>query len=75
MDTEELLVHDGGQGQRAERLHACFVDFLAVLVLALKLEGEVVGQMPAFVVAAQQPEGVWIPDFERPDVQYTLRGC
>jgi hypothetical protein len=37
-------------------------------VLALQLEGKIVGQMPAFVVAAQQPKGVRIPDLKRPDI-------
>ena len=34
MDAEELLVHDGGERQVAERIHAGIVDDLAVLVLA-----------------------------------------
>ena len=34
MDAEELLVHDRGQGQRAERGHACIIDALGVLALA-----------------------------------------
>lgn len=55
MDAKELLVHNGRQRQRAERLHTGIVYLLRVFVLAFKLEGEVVRQMPAFVVTAQQP--------------------
>lgn len=37
MNAEELLVHDGAQGKRAERLHALFIYLLRVLVLACGL--------------------------------------
>ena len=72
MYAEELLVHDGSQGQCAERVHACIVYFLGVLVLAFELECEVVGQMAAFVIASQQPESIRIPDLERPEIEYAL---
>ena len=36
MDTEELLVHHGRQGQVAERIHTGVIDDFAVLVLACK---------------------------------------
>ncbi len=36
VDTEKLLVHDGGQREGAERLHARIVDALRVLALACK---------------------------------------
>jgi hypothetical protein len=51
--TQELLVHDSSEGQCAERVHASFVDGLGVLVLALELECEVIGQMPALMVSAK----------------------
>ena len=74
MNTEELLVHDGGKRERAEGLHACIVDALGVLALAylrdhrlsiqrswrgwkthtFELEGEVVCQVPALMVTAQE---------------------
>lgn len=41
-------------------------------MLALKLEGEVICKMPAFVISAEQPKGVRIPDLERPEVENTL---
>jgi hypothetical protein len=41
-------------------------------VLALKLEGKVIGQMTAFVVAAEQPERIWVPDLERPQIKHAL---
>ena len=36
VDAEELLVHDGGERERAERFHARVVDLLRVLVLACR---------------------------------------
>jgi hypothetical protein len=66
MYTQELLVHDRGQRQCAKRVHAGFVDCLGVLVLALELECEVISQMSAFVVSAEQPERVGVPDLQRP---------
>lgn len=72
MYTQELLVHDSRQGQGAERVHACFIHGFRVLVLALELECEVVSQVSALVVAAQQPERVGVPDLQRPQVQDTL---
>ena len=72
MYAEELLVHDGSQGQCAERVHASIVYFLGVLVLAFELECEVVGQMSTFVIASQQPESVRIPNLERPEIEYAL---
>lgn len=70
--TQELLVHDSGEGKRAESVHAGFVDSLGVLVLAFELEGEVVGQMATFVVTTKQPKCVGIPDLQRPQVQHAL---
>jgi hypothetical protein len=64
VDAEKLLVHDGSQRQAAEGFHASLVHLFGILVLALELEGEIVGQMPAFVVAAEQPERVWMPDLQ-----------
>jgi hypothetical protein len=31
-------------------------------MLAFKLEGKVIGQMTALMVAAEQPERIWVPD-------------
>lgn len=55
MNTQKLLVHDRCKRQCAERIHARFVDPLGVLVFTLKLEREIVCQMPAFVIPAEQP--------------------
>lgn len=68
MDTEELLVHDGGQRQRAERLDARLVDLLVVLVLAFELKREIIRKMSALVVATQQPQCVGVPDLQRPKI-------
>ena len=71
--AEELLVHDRSKGESAERIHARLVYSLRVFMLAFELEGEVVGQMPALVVSAKQPERIGIPDLQRPQVQDTLQ--
>jgi len=73
MDAQKLLVHDGSQRKSAERLHTRLVDSFGVLVLALELEGEVVCQMSALVIATQQPECIWVPDLESPKVENALR--
>jgi hypothetical protein len=70
--AQELLVHDRCQRQCAERVHACFIDLLGVLVFTLELKCEVVGQMPALVVSAEEPKRVGVPDFQRPQVQNAL---
>lgn len=75
VDTQELLVHDGRQRQRTERFDARLVDPFAILVLALKLEGEVIRQVATLVITAQQPERIGIPDLQRPKVQNTLQDC
>lgn len=72
MDTEELLVHNRRQRQRTEGFNTCFVNPLAVFVLALEFKGKVVRKMPALVVAAQQPKRVWIPNLQGPKVKYAL---
>lgn len=72
MDTEELLVHNRRQRQRTEGFNTCLVNPLAILMLALEFEGEVVRKMPALVVAAQQPERVWIPNLQGPEVKDAL---
>lgn len=72
MDTKELLVHNRRQRQRTEGFDARFIDPFAILVLALELESKVVGQMATFVVATEQPEGVGVPDLQRPEVEDAL---
>lgn len=42
-------------------------------MLALQLEGEVVGQMPALVVPSEQPERVGVPNLQRPQIQDALQ--
>lgn len=72
VNAQKLLVHDGGQRQRAERLHALVIDGFRVLVLALQLEREIIGQVATLVVAAQEPKGVRVPDLQTPKVEHTL---
>jgi hypothetical protein len=56
VDAEELFVHNCRQRQRTEGFQACFVEPFTIFVLALQLEGEVVGQMATFVITPQQPK-------------------
>lgn len=64
--TQKLLVHDCGQRQCAERVHACFVYGFGVLVLAFELKGEVIGQVTALVISSEEPKGVGVPNLEGP---------
>ncbi len=37
-----------------------------------EFEGKVICQVPTLVVATEEKEGTWIPDFEGPQIQDTL---
>jgi hypothetical protein len=37
-------------------------------VLTLQLEREVISQMPALMISSEQPERVWVPDLQRPQI-------
>ena len=69
MYAKMTLVQDRGEGQRAERLEASFVDALRVLVLALYLKRAVGVRAATFLMATEEEERVWIPDFESPEVE------
>ena len=56
VDAEELLVHEGGEGEAVEGLHARVVHALRVLDFALLLEREVLREVSALVVAPQQEQ-------------------
>jgi len=64
-----LFGHDRGEGQCAERLEASFVHALRVLAFALYLERELFGQAATFMMATEEEERVWIPDFQSPEVE------
>ena len=53
MYTQELFVHDRRKWERTERFHASLIDLLRVLVFTFQLEGKVVCQVPALVVASK----------------------
>jgi hypothetical protein len=42
-------------------------------VFAFEFEGEIIREMATFVVASEKPKSVWVPDLERPQIQYALR--
>jgi hypothetical protein len=73
VNTQELFIHDGSKRKVAEGVHARVVDGLRVLVLALELEREVVGQVTTLVVTTEKEEGVGVPHLERPEVENTLK--
>jgi hypothetical protein len=56
-------------GRCAEGLEACVVHALGVLVLALCLEGEVVGEVMTPVVSAEEEERVRVLDLKGPKVE------
>lgn len=72
VDAEELLVHDGCQWQGTERFHAGLIHIFRVLVLTLQLEGEVISQMATLVVTTEEPQAVWVPYLQGPEVKHTL---
>jgi hypothetical protein len=51
--AQKLLIHESRERQAVKRVHACVVHALRVLDLALLLESEVLGEVTAFVIAAQ----------------------
>ena len=50
--AKELLIHEGGQGEAIESVHAGIVDAFRVFNLALGFEGEIFAEMATLVVAA-----------------------
>ena len=51
--AEKLLVHDGRKRQSTKGVHARVIYSFRIFVFALELEGEVIGQMAAFVVTSE----------------------
>ena len=62
--AQELFVHNSSKGKRTEGVHTGLIDSLRVLMLAFELEGEVIRQMATFMVTAEQPESVGIPNLQ-----------
>lgn len=42
-------------------------------MFAFQFKREIICQVPAFMVSAEEPESVRIPDLKRPKVEYTLQ--
>ena len=53
MESEELVVHETGDGQRVESLHEQVVGLLVILVDALSSEIEELGHLTALMVPSQ----------------------
>jgi len=73
MNTKIPVVQDRDERHRAERLEASFIHALRVLVLALYLERGRVGHAATVLIATEEEESVWIPDFQSPEVEQTLQ--
>ena len=69
MDAEELPVEERCDRQRLEGADARLVHRRGVLVQALALEGEVLCEVSAFVVAPQQEKTVGIPELKGIKIQ------
>jgi hypothetical protein len=67
--AKKLLGDDRDEWQRAERLEASFVHALRVFMLALYLECVAFTRAATFLTATEEEEGVWIPEFESPEVE------
>ena len=72
MNTEELVVDEGAEGECLEGCYRGLVELEAVLALALELEGEVLCQLAALVVPADEEEGVLVEDLQRVEVEEDL---
>lgn len=72
VNAKELLVHQRGQRQTVEGVHAGIVDAFRVFNLTLRLEGEIFAEMPAFVVASQQEQRVGVKDLQGPKVKHAF---
>ena len=72
MDTQELLVHDRRQRQRAERFNASLVDLLVVFVLTLEFECKIIRKVSALMVPSQEPQCVRVPNLQGPKIQNAL---
>jgi hypothetical protein len=66
MYAQKLLVQDCREGQGTKRLEACLIHALGVLVFAFSLKREVVSQVSALVVSAEEEERGRIANLEAP---------
>ena len=73
VDTEELLVHQGGQWQTVEGFHASVVNTLGVFYFALLLEGEIFREVAALVIPPQEEQGCGIDQLQGPQINNTLQ--
>jgi hypothetical protein len=67
--AKKPLGDDRDEGQRAERLEESFVHTLRVFMLALYLESVALTPVATFITTTEEEEGVWVPDFESPEVE------
>ena len=74
MDAEELFVHNRDQRKSIKSVHALVVNFLVVLDDAFLAEGEMLGQMAAFVIASEEEDRIRVADLEAPEIKHTLDG-
>ena len=72
VNAKKLAVHHGRQRQGIERVDTGLVHVVIVLSRALSEEGEVLGQLPALMVAPDKVHALRVRQLERPQVQHTL---
>ena len=72
MHAKELAVHERRQRHTIERLHGRHIHLITVLAHALHVEGEVLSQLAALVVATHKGHCGRKVQLERPQVQHTL---
>jgi len=72
--AEELLVHDGAEGEGVEGVHDALVGIEVVFVLAFFFEGEVLCEVAALMVAPEHEEGVFVEDFVDKHEDHALDG-
>lgn len=74
MDAKEAAVENGAQRKGIKAQHQRVVQSKAVLVLAFLFEIEKSGEVPAFVISAQQKHGIGTMQLERQQIQSHFAG-
>ena len=64
MHTKKLPIYYSGQWKSIKGAHALFVDRLIVLVGAFELKSEMLRDVPAFVIASEHVDHVWVVDLQ-----------
>lgn len=60
MYAQKLAVHQRCKWKAVESGHTGFIYFIAVLDFAFLFEGEILGQVAAFMISAQEVDRFWV---------------